>query len=97
VESHCSKLYVARSFPLCFCADFLDVGPVCNEPVPFRPGQDPNARMDVHLERECKVLVGDGARKTQSSAPRCKKGSCNKVLFAPIRCDVCLLDSIFLG
>ncbi|KDR82846.1 hypothetical protein GALMADRAFT_238450 [Galerina marginata CBS 339.88] len=60
--------------------------PLCNTPVAVRPGQDPNVRMDFHLERECSVVTGKVKAKT---TPVCAKASCKKVLFSPIRCDKC--------
>ncbi|PPQ70024.1 hypothetical protein CVT26_013312 [Gymnopilus dilepis] len=60
--------------------------PLCNIPVAVKPGQDPNVRMDQHLETECSVVTG----KVKSKAtPVCAKASCKKVLFSPIRCDKC--------
>ncbi|KAF8903111.1 hypothetical protein CPB84DRAFT_1678339 [Gymnopilus junonius] len=60
--------------------------PLCNVPVAVKPGQDPNVRMDLHLETECSVVTGKVKAKT---TPVCAKGNCKKVLFAPIRCDKC--------
>lgn len=60
-------------------------GPLCNEPVAVRPGQDPNDRMEDHFAKECSVMTGHVAKK---STPTCAHRKCGKVLFAPIRCDV---------
>ena len=60
-------------------------GPLCNIPVAVRPSQDPNVRMDMHLEKECSVATG---KVNSKSAPICARGNCKKVLFSPIRCDV---------
>ncbi|KAF9046600.1 hypothetical protein BJ165DRAFT_1472953 [Panaeolus papilionaceus] len=60
--------------------------PLCNTPVASKPGQDPNIRMDQHLERECTVVTG---RVKTSTMPLCARGTCKKVLFSPIRCDTC--------
>jgi len=60
--------------------------PLCNIPVAVRPGQDPNVRMDMHLEKECSVVTGKVKSK---STPTCARGNCKKVLFSPIRCDKC--------
>lgn len=61
-------------------------GPLCNEPVPIPPGEDPNLRMERHLTMDCSVMTG----RTQkaSSTPRCPRPKCGKLLFAPIQCDV---------
>ncbi|KAF8964412.1 hypothetical protein BDZ97DRAFT_1757989 [Flammula alnicola] len=60
--------------------------PLCNIPVAVRPGQDPNVRMDMHLEKECSVVTGKVKSK---STPLCARGTCRKVLFSPIRCTSC--------
>lgn len=64
-------------------------GPLCNEPVSFRPGEDPNVRMEDHFAKECSVMTG---HKAQKSKPICAQRKCGKVLFAPIRCDVSALS-----
>ncbi|KAF9077765.1 hypothetical protein BDP27DRAFT_1208694 [Rhodocollybia butyracea] len=63
--------------------------PLCNEPVSFRPGEDPNIRMEDHFAKECSVMTG---HKAQKSKPICAHRKCTKVLFAPIRCDKCRQD-----
>ncbi|KAF9523608.1 hypothetical protein CPB83DRAFT_951338 [Crepidotus variabilis] len=60
--------------------------PLCNIPIAFRQGQDPNVRMDQHLETECSVTTG---RVKSKSTPVCARPTCKKVLFSPIRCDKC--------
>ncbi|KAF5315335.1 hypothetical protein D9619_007151 [Psilocybe cf. subviscida] len=60
--------------------------PLCNIPVAVRPGQDPNERMDRHLETECSIVTGKVQAKT---TPLCARGNCRKVLFSPIRCTSC--------
>ena len=61
------------------------LGPLCNTPVAIPPGQDPNIRMERHINNECSVMTG---RKAKSSTPTCARPKCGKVLFSPIRCDV---------
>ena len=63
-------------------------GPLCNTPVAIPPGQDPNVRMERHINTDCSVTTGKTAK---SSAPHCAKAKCGKVLFSPIRCDVRIL------
>ncbi|KAF9441463.1 hypothetical protein P691DRAFT_683829 [Macrolepiota fuliginosa MF-IS2] len=60
--------------------------PLCNTPVAIPPGQDPNVRMDAHLNTECSVMTG---RVKGKSSPVCAKGNCKKVLFSPIKCAQC--------
>ena len=68
---------------------FLSVspGPLCNTPVAVRPEQDPNIRMSEHIDNECSVTTGKDGR--ARSTPVCARPNCKKVLFSPIRCDVC--------
>jgi hypothetical protein len=61
------------------------LGPLCSIPVAVPPGQDPNVRMDMHLEKECSVVTGKVKSK---STPICARGNCKKVLFSPIQCNV---------
>ncbi|KAF8195460.1 hypothetical protein BJ912DRAFT_957039 [Pholiota molesta] len=80
---HCSKYDESkhnRIAPNC---------PLCNTPVAVRPGQDPNVRMDIPLEKECSVVTGKVKSK---STPLCARASCRKVLFSPIRCTSCRLQ-----
>ncbi|KAG5636192.1 hypothetical protein H0H81_008898 [Sphagnurus paluster] len=56
--------------------------PVCQTPVAVRPGQDPNDRMDEHLEKECSGMTGKSGK--ARTMPVCAKGNCKKVLFSPI-------------
>jgi hypothetical protein len=46
--------------------------------------------MERHFAQECSVMTG----KAKSKAPRCATGKCNKVLYAPIKCDVRILFDI---
>ncbi|KAH9179135.1 hypothetical protein EDB89DRAFT_1925469 [Lactarius sanguifluus] len=61
--------------------------PLCNEPVPIPPGEDPNIRMERHLAVDCSVMTGRSHK--ASSAPKCARPKCGKVLFAQIQCDKC--------
>ncbi|KAI0770230.1 hypothetical protein C8Q74DRAFT_1203040 [Fomes fomentarius] len=60
--------------------------PFCNTPVAIPPGQDPNIRMERHINSECSVMTG---RRAKSGAPTCARPKCGKVLFSPIRCESC--------
>lgn len=61
--------------------------PLCNTPVAIPPGEDPNIRMERHINNECSVMTGKARR--SKSTPICARGKCGKVLFAPIACDTC--------
>ncbi|OJT14671.1 AN1-type zinc finger protein 2B [Trametes pubescens] len=78
---HCEKYDAAkldRIAPSC---------PLCNTPVAIPPGQDPNIRMEQHINTQCSVMTGKSAK--AKSTPTCARPKCGKVLFAPIRCDSC--------
>jgi len=81
VEAHnCSKYDESkhnRVAPSC---------PLCNQPVAIPLNQDPNIRMEHHINTECSVMTG---RRQTKSAPVCARGKCGKVLFAPISCKNC--------
>jgi hypothetical protein len=62
--------------------------PMCGTPVAIPPGEDPNARMERHFARECAVMTGRAAKKS----PTCAHKKCEKILYAPISCDVCTLS-----
>lgn len=66
----------------------VSLGPLCNEPVPIPPGEDPNIRMERHLSVDCSVMTGRSRK--ASSAPKCARPKCGKVLFVQIQCDVSL-------
>ena len=61
-------------------------GPLCNEPVPIPPGEDPNIRMERHLAVDCSVMTGRSQK--VSATPKCARPKCGKLLFAQIQCDV---------
>ncbi|KAI0365727.1 hypothetical protein BV20DRAFT_972808 [Pilatotrama ljubarskyi] len=61
--------------------------PLCNTPVAIPPGQDPNIRMELHINTQCSVMTGKSGK--GKSAPTCARPKCGKVLFSPIRCNSC--------
>jgi predicted nucleic acid binding AN1-type Zn finger protein len=61
--------------------------PLCNEPVPIPPGEDPNIRMERHLAIDCSVMTGRSQK--PSTTPKCSRPKCGKLLFAQIQCDKC--------
>jgi hypothetical protein len=67
-------------------------GPLCNIPIAIPPDQDPNMRMEQHIEKECSVTTGK--REKQGGMPVCARGKCGKVLFAPIKCNVSLCQNM---
>ncbi|KAH6908001.1 hypothetical protein BKA70DRAFT_1280432 [Coprinopsis sp. MPI-PUGE-AT-0042] len=53
--------------------------PLCNTPIGVKPGQDPNIRMDQHLDNECSVVTGRvQAKKTPiCAAEQLQEGACS--------------------
>ncbi|KIM89220.1 hypothetical protein PILCRDRAFT_84955 [Piloderma croceum F 1598] len=60
--------------------------PLCNNPVAIPLNQDPNIRMEQHINTECSVMTG---KRQTKSGPVCARAKCGKVLFAPINCKNC--------
>ncbi|EUC60273.1 AN1-type zinc finger protein 2B, putative [Rhizoctonia solani AG-3 Rhs1AP] len=60
--------------------------PLCDTPVSVPLGRDVNDVMDNHIMKECTAA---GNRKSARPANRCPAPRCNKVMYAPIRCDNC--------
>ncbi|KAF8496095.1 hypothetical protein JB92DRAFT_2991398 [Gautieria morchelliformis] len=94
---HCSHAFCADHYkPTTHACEKYDASkhdriaplcPLCSTPVAIPPGQDPNVRMEQHIEMVCSVTTGK--RSKQGSMPVCAKGRCSKVLFAPIKCNSC--------
>ncbi|KAI9458820.1 hypothetical protein F5148DRAFT_1219879 [Russula earlei] len=61
--------------------------PLCNDPVPIPPGEDPNIRMERHLTMDCSVMTGRSQK--ANTTPKCARPKCGKLLFAQIQCDKC--------
>ncbi|GAA5869479.1 hypothetical protein JCM3774_001463 [Rhodotorula dairenensis] len=79
------------------CADFdeakadnrIPTCPLCSQPVPFPPSQDPNAAMDAHLSLSCPVLHPERATKTSRSPNQCSASGCRTKMIVPIECEGC--------
>ncbi|KAI5117443.1 hypothetical protein M0805_005822 [Coniferiporia weirii] len=61
--------------------------PVCSSLIAIPPGEDPNVRMERHINSECVVVTGAAVGKT--SAPVCSQNRCGKLLWQPIDCEKC--------
>ncbi|KAF7965553.1 hypothetical protein HWV62_261 [Athelia sp. TMB] len=82
---HCTQPYCAEHFKVEAhkCSQYDESKhdrvapscPMCNEPVAIPPGQDPNIRMERHMDTECSVLTG---KRQKKSAPVCARGKCGK-------------------
>ncbi|KAI0769009.1 hypothetical protein BD413DRAFT_478261 [Trametes elegans] len=94
---HCAHAFCGEHFlPAAHQCDKFDAAkldrvapscPLCNTPVAIPPGQDPNIRMEQHINTQCPVMTGKSGR--TRSTPTCARPKCGKVLFSPIRCDTC--------
>ncbi|KAI0661950.1 hypothetical protein C8Q70DRAFT_909335 [Cubamyces menziesii] len=94
---HCTHAFCGEHFlPTAHQCDKYDAAkhdriapscPLCNTPVAIPPGQDPNIRMEQHINTQCSVMTGRSSK--AKSTPTCARPKCGKVLFSPIRCDSC--------
>lgn len=92
---HCAHAFCGDHFlPEAHKCDSFDVSkhnrvapscPLCNTPVAIPLGQDPNIRMEAHINTECSLMSG---KSRKSSHPTCARAKCGKVLYAPIQCAV---------
>ncbi|KAG2171779.1 hypothetical protein INT43_008159 [Umbelopsis isabellina] len=59
--------------------------PICSNPVPVKRGEDPNLRMNQHIEGGCKE------KPTSTSPPSntCRKQGCKTKLLVPMFCSSC--------
>lgn len=62
----------------------VPVCPLCSQPVPVAKGEDPNARVDDHIQRDCK---SDKAKKLYTN--RCSQPGCKKKELVPVSCGSC--------
>ncbi|KAI0354896.1 hypothetical protein OH77DRAFT_1481012 [Trametes cingulata] len=94
---HCAHAFCGEHFlPTAHQCDKYDAAkhdrvapscPLCNIPVAIPLGQDPNIRMEQHINTQCSVMTGKSGK--AKSTPTCARPKCGKVLFSPIRCSSC--------
>lgn len=94
---HCHHSYCAEHYnPEAHACEKFDASkhnrvapscPLCDTPIAIPPNEDPNLRMERHIETDCPVATGRKAK--TSSVPICAKSHCGKKLFAPIKCQDC--------
>ncbi|KAG8214664.1 hypothetical protein J3R82DRAFT_9742 [Butyriboletus roseoflavus] len=97
---HCSKNFCGEHFLVAahHCPQYDESKhnrvapscPLCNTPVAIPLGEDPNIRMERHINTECSVITGKSGR--TRSQPVCARGKCGKVLYAPIACNEAVLS-----
>jgi predicted nucleic acid binding AN1-type Zn finger protein len=61
----------------------VPVCPLCNQPVPVTRGEDPNIKVDLHMQNECK------SEKAQNISNRCTVPGCKKKELVPVKCTTC--------
>lgn len=63
----------------------VPVCPLCNQLVPVNRGEDPNAKVDEHIQKDCKS--DEKAKKAYSN--RCSFPGCKKKELVPVTCSIC--------
>jgi predicted nucleic acid binding AN1-type Zn finger protein len=61
----------------------VPVCPLCNQPVPVNRGEDPNAKVNMHIQNECKN------DKSNNISNRCSVPGCKKKELVPVTCTTC--------
>ncbi|TDL23230.1 hypothetical protein BD410DRAFT_787562 [Rickenella mellea] len=60
--------------------------PLCSTPVAIPPNEDPNLRMERHINSECVAMGNTGKAPTVT---KCGNKKCTKMWFMPIQCEKC--------
>ncbi|CAJ0766088.1 9746_t:CDS:2 [Entrophospora sp. SA101] len=63
----------------------VPVCPVCNQPIPVAKGEDPNIRMNIHIENDCNKPV----KSTSKPFNSCSFGKCKNRIAVKIMCSGC--------
>ncbi|KAK4302256.1 hypothetical protein Pmani_025634 [Petrolisthes manimaculis] len=80
--------YDAHACPESHLADVqVPICPLCDQPVPSRPGQPPDLAVNAHLENNCTDI-----KKKKIYGNRCSARGCKTKEMVPIRCDSCRLN-----
>ncbi len=61
----------------------VPVCPLCDKPVPSKPGAVPDEAVSAHLDRDCK------AESRQKRSPRCSMAKCKTRELIKVDCDTC--------
>eukprot|EP00123_Amoebidium_parasiticum_P003614 comp14901_c0_seq1/m.11454 comp14901_c0_seq1/g.11454 ORF comp14901_c0_seq1/g.11454 comp14901_c0_seq1/m.11454 type:complete len:274 (-) comp14901_c0_seq1:27-848(-) len=83
-DHNCTEAYLKDNVvPVC---------PVCNSPVPVKRGEDPNLKINQHIEKGC-----EPAEQTDHKAyvNQCTKKGCRKREAIPVRCATCRQNFCF--
>jgi len=62
----------------------VPVCPLCDKPVPSKPGSNPNEAVSIHLDRDC--------GKSRKRSPRCSKEKCKIRELIKVDCNNCGLN-----
>lgn len=77
----------AHKCPFAFKKDVqVPVCPLCNNPVPIRKGEIPDAVVGEHMDRDCKYRPG---KREKIFTYRCSKAGCKKKEMLQVACDQC--------
>jgi hypothetical protein len=68
---------------------YVHTCPICSTPIPVLPGEDINAKMDVHISSGCQDQKI--ARERSRNERRCRFPGCKKVELIPFECGHCHL------
>lgn len=78
-DHSCPEQYrVDRIVPVC---------PKCGEIIPVKPGDDPNIKVNSHIENNCSKVP-----KVKTYPNRCNKQGCKKKEAIPVHCKNCKLN-----
>lgn len=86
-QSFCNQhwTYEGHSCPKASVKDVqVPVCPLCDKPVPSKPGAVPDEAVSRHLDRDC--------RADQKKNPRCSKAKCKVRELIKVDCDQCRLN-----
>lgn len=67
----------------------VPVCPLCDKPVPSKPGAPPDAAVSAHLDRDCR------AEAREKKNPRCSLKKCKVRELIKVDCDVCRKNFCF--
>ncbi|KAI8991461.1 hypothetical protein BDF20DRAFT_904108 [Mycotypha africana] len=63
----------------------VPICPICDKPVPVKRGDDPNVRMNAHIQSNCSDLE-------PKNDNTCRKKGCTAKMLVPIHCPECGLS-----
>lgn len=80
--------YVQHNCPEAYRRDNqVPVCPLCNKPVPLRPGELPDTVVGAHIDNDCQSERAQSRRKVYSN--RCALKGCKQKELVPVTCQKC--------